>query len=180
METISPDSLSYPIGKFSFNSNADKKEIKQWISEIEKFPIWIKEAVEELYEQQLNTPYRDGGWTIKQVVHHLADSHMNAYIRVKLALTEDRPTIKPYDEKQWAEMDDAKNLPVEYSLSILESLHPRWVYVLKNISENDLERVVFHPARGKEMSVKYIIAQYAWHGKHHCAHITELRKRHNW
>ena len=180
METISPATLSYPIGEFSFNQSAGEKEIKQWISEIEKFPSQIRVAVEELYEQQMNTPYRDGGWTIKQVVHHTADSHMNAYIRIKLALTEDRPTIKPYNEKQWAEMDDAKNLPVEYSLLILDSVHARLVYVLKNLSAHDLERTVFHPESKKEMSIKFLIALYAWHGKHHCAHITELRKRHNW
>ena len=180
METISLDQLRYPVGKFSFNTNADEEGILRWISEIEKLPAQLRNAVEGLNDTQLNTPYRDGGWTIRQVVHHLADSHMNAYIRIKLALTENNPTIKPYEENLWAEMDDAKNLPIEISLAILEPLHARWVYMLKKLSAEDFTKTVFHPESKRKMSVKFLIALYAWHSRHHCAHITELKKRMNW
>ena len=180
METISLDQLRYPIGKFSFNSTADEKEIKQWISEVEKLPSRIRNAVKGLNEEQLNTTYRDGGWTVKQVVHHLADSHINAYVRIKLALTENNPTIKPYEEKLWAEMDDAKNLPVEISLSLLDALHARCVYMLKKLSVDDFNKTIYHPESKREMSVKFLVSLYAWHGRHHCAHITFLRERNKW
>ena len=180
METLTLDQLKYPIGKFSFNANADDKEVKQWISEIEKLPAQLRIAVKGLNDAQLDTPYRDGGWTLRQVVHHLADSHMNAYTRIKLALTEDHPTIKPYSEKLWAEMDDAKKLPVEVSIAILEPLHARWVQMLRKISGDQLSRSVFHPESKREMSVKFLMNLYAWHGKHHTAHVTELRKRSDW
>ena len=174
------DQLRYPIGKFSFNENADEKAVKQWIAAIEQHPSQLRSAVKGLNDTQLNTPYRDGGWTLRQVVHHLADSHLNAYCRVKLALTEDHPTIKPYEEKSWAEMDDAKNLPVEVSLSILEALHKRWAYMLNKIDSKDYEKSVFHPESKREMSVKFLINLYSWHGKHHTAHITSLRERKKW
>lgn len=180
METISLDQLRYPVGKFSFNANADGKEISRWISEIEKLSADLRNAVKGLNDTQLNTPYRDDGWTVRQVIHHLADSHMNAYIRIKLALTENNPTIKPYEEKLWAEMDDAKNLHIEISLAILVPLHARWVHMLKKLSAEDLTKTVFHPESKREMSVKFLIALYAWHGRHHTAHITELKKRMNW
>jgi hypothetical protein len=177
MQESELEKLKYPVGKFSFNANAGEKEIKQYISEIEKLPSQIRTAVKGLNEVQLNTPYRPDGWTVKQVVHHLADSHINAYIRIKLALTENNPTIKPYEEKLWAEMDDARNLPVEVSLSLLDALHARWTYMLKKLSAADLTKTVFHPESKREMSVKFLIAMYAWHGRHHCAHITSLRER---
>ena len=180
METLTLDQLKYPIGKFSFNASADEKEIKQWISEIERLPSLLRNAVKGLNDSQLDTPYRPEGWTVRQVVHHLADSHMNAYTRFKLALTEDHPTIKPYDEKLWAEMDDAKNIPVEASLAILDALHVRFVHMLKKITPADHSKSVFHPESKREMSVKFLMNLYAWHGKHHTAHITELRKRNNW
>lgn len=180
MDTVTPEQLSYPIGKFSFNKDAGQKEIDQWISEIEKLPVYLKTAVKGLSDVQLNTPYRDGGWTVRQVVHHLADSHMNAYIRFKLALTEDKPTIKPYLEKLWAEMEDSAKLPIDVSLAIIVPLHERMTYVLKTIKGDQFDRTVFHPESKREMSVKFLIALYAWHSKHHVAHITELRKRMNW
>ncbi|MFI5164322.1 MAG: YfiT family bacillithiol transferase [Bacteroidia bacterium] len=180
METISLDQLRYPVGKFAFNKDADEKEIKQWISEIEKLPSQLRNAVKGLNEAQLNTPYRDGGWTVKQVVHHVADSHLNAYIRIKLALTENNPTIKPYEEKLWAEMDDAKNLAIDSSLSLLDALHIRFVHMLKKLSAADLSKTVFHPESKREMSVKFLVALYAWHGRHHSAHITSLRERMKW
>jgi uncharacterized damage-inducible protein DinB len=180
METISLEQLSYPIGKFNFNANADEKEIKHWISEIEKLPAQLRNAVKGLNDSQLNIPYRDGGWNLRQVVHHVADSHMHAYIRTKLALTENKPTIKPYAEKLWAEMDDSKNLPVEISLSLLDSLHIRWAHTLKKLSADELNKTVFHPESKREMSVKFFLALYSWHGKHHTAHITSLRERMKW
>lgn len=180
METLTLDQLKYPIGKFSFNASADEKEIKQWISEIERLPSLLRNAVKGLNDSQLDTPYRPEGWTVRQVVHHLADSHMNAYTRFKLALTEDHPTIKPYDEKLWAEMDDAKNIPVEVSLAILDALHVRFVHMLKKITPADHSKSVFHPESKREMSVKFLMNLYAWHGKHHTAHIMELRQRNKW
>lgn len=180
METLTLDQLRYPVGKFAFKADADDKEIRSWISEIEQMPVHLKNAVKGLSEAQINTPYRDGGWTVRQVVHHLADSHMNAYMRFKLALTEDKPTIKPYLEKAWAEMDDSLNLPIDISISILEPLHTRWVYMLKNIKASEFDRSVFHPESKREMSVKFLMALYAWHSRHHVAHIAELRKRNKW
>lgn len=180
METLALDQLRYPIGKFSFNATADAKEISTCIAAIEQLPTQLKMAVKGLNDAQLNTPYRDGGWTVRQVVHHLADSHMNAYIRFKLALTEDNPTIKPYLEKLWAEMEDSTKLPIDVSIAILEPLHERMVHVLKAIKGPQLERTVYHPESKREMSVRFLIALYAWHGKHHVSHITSLRERNNW
>lgn len=180
MEIISLDQLKYPIGKFAFNKDAGEKEINQSISEIEQFPAALKNAVKGLSDSQLDTPYREGGWTVRQVVHHMADSHMNAFIRIKLALTEDHPTIKPYEENLWAEMSDSKTFPIDSSISLVESLHVRWVDMLKHIKPAELDLTVFHPASKRDMSVKFLIGLYAWHGKHHVAHITELRKRMKW
>lgn len=174
------EKLSYPIGKFSFSANSDEKKINHWISDIGNLPLQLRNAVKGLSETQLDTTYRDGGWTVKQVVHHVADSHINAYVRTKLALTEKHPIIKPYEEAKWAELDDAKNLSVEISLSLLDSLHARWVHLLKNISASDYEKTVFHPESKREMSVNFLIQLYAWHCKHHTAHITSLRERKGW
>lgn len=180
METLTLDQLKYPVGKFIFKADANENEIKQWISEIDQLPSNLKNAVKGLNDKQLDTPYREGGWTVRQVVHHLADSHMNSFIRFKLALTEDNPTIKPYLEKLWAEMEDSTKLPIEISLAILEPLHKRLDYVLKRIKPDHMDRTVFHPESKREMSVKFLLALYAWHGRHHVAHITELKKRSNW
>jgi uncharacterized damage-inducible protein DinB len=180
MDTPELEKLRYPIGKFEFNSVAGNSEIKKWISDIEKLPPLLKKSLKGLDEKKLNTPYRQGGWTVKQVTHHLADSHINAYARIKLALTENQPTIKPYDETLWAELDDAKNLSIKVSLSLLDALHTRWVHTLKKLSDSDYERSVFHPGSKREMSIKFLIHLYSWHGKHHCAHITSLRKRNKW
>ena len=179
MEEVLLEKLRYPLGKFSFNATADEKEIAKQISEIEKLPSEINNAVKGLNDSQLDTIYRDGGWTVRQVVHHLADSHMNALMRVKLGLTENNPTIKPYDENEWAKLEDMK-LSVEISLSLLESLHIRWIYLLKKISYAEMSRTVYHPESKREMSIKFLIGLYSWHGRHHTAHITELRKRMNW
>ncbi len=171
--------LRYPIGKYIVQPFSEKL-FGEWLIDIKNLPQHLENAVLNLDEGQLDTVYRDSGWTIKQVVHHLADSHMNAYIRFKLALTEDNPGIKPYDEAAWAEMSDTKNLPINLSLTILHSLHIRWYEIIKNITEKDLNRTVFHPEYKKEMTVWYLLGMYAWHSRHHVAHITSLRERRSW
>ena len=144
-----------------------------WIQEIEELPRLLREAVQDLNNEQLDTPYRVGGWTVRQVVHHLSDSHMNAYIRFRLALTEDHPIIKPYEEARWAELPDY-TLPIEISLSLLEALHQRWTTLLHSLSPSDRNKTFIHPDSG-EVSLGENIGIYAWHGRHHLAHITSLR-----
>jgi uncharacterized damage-inducible protein DinB len=175
----------YPIGKvedqpFGNKGDYDEKEKTTHLLDIEQCPILLEQAISNLDEHQLNIPYRDGGWTTKQVIHHVADSHINAYVRFKLALTEDNPTIKPYDEAAWAELSDTKNLPVNISLTLLHALHTRWVVLMKNMSEADWERAIFHPEHKRKMSLWNMLGTYAWHGKHHTAHITSLRERLGW
>ncbi len=177
--------LRYPIGKaeeqpFSNIKEFDENVLQSYLQDIQICPSLLEQSILNLDEEQLNTPYRDGGWTLKQVVHHVADSHMNAYIRFKLALTEDNPTIKPYDEAAWAEMKDTENLPVNISLTLLHALHKRWYEVLVNIVESDWSKTVFHPEQKRTMTVWQLLAMYAWHGKHHVAHITALRERKGW
>ena len=140
----------------------------------------MRSAVAGLNEGQLETPYRAGGWTVRQVVHHVADSHLNSYIRFRWTLTEDTPTIKAYDETRWAELPDAKTAPVEVSLKLLESLHVRWVYLLETLDDEAFKRSFVHPETGEEISLERNLALYAWHGRHHCAHITALRERNGW
>jgi uncharacterized damage-inducible protein DinB len=168
----------YPIGKFQFDGEITDRVTEAWIQEVEDLPNLLRLSVEKLNQEQLDTPYRSGGWTIRQVVHHLADSHMNAYIRIKLALTEENPTIKTYDEGKWAELPDSK-LPIEVSLSMLDALHQRWVTLLRSLSHGDMKKTFFHPDLG-ELSVGINIGIYAWHGKHHLAHITSLCSRQGW
>jgi uncharacterized damage-inducible protein DinB len=177
--------LRYPIGKvedqvFSNKGGYDEKAKKAYLLDIEQCPLLLEQAISNLDEHQLNTPYRDGGWTVKQVVHHVADSHMNAYIRFKLALTEDIPTIKPYDEKAWAELSDSQNLPVNISLTLLHALHTRWVEIMKNMKEEEWLRTLYHPEHKRKMSLWDLLGTYAWHSKHHTAHITSLRERMRW
>jgi uncharacterized damage-inducible protein DinB len=171
--------LRYPIGKFTWPGSITEDDRRRYIEEIAETPAKLCAAVAGLSEQQLDTPYRDGGWTVRQVVHHLADSHLNAFVRFKLALTEDEPTVKPYDEKRWAELVDAKSAPVETSLTLLESLHRRWVMLLKSMRSEDFKRKLRHPELGEVTLEKYL-AMYAWHGRHHVAHITGLRERMPW
>ena len=173
------EDLRYPIGKYIVQPFSEKL-LGEWLTDIKNLPQHLENAVLNLDETQLNTLYRDGGWTVKQVVHHVADSHMNAYIRFKLGLTEDKPTIKPYDENAWAQMADTKNIPVNISLTLLHALHIRWYEVLKNISEADFNRTVFHPEYKKEMTLWFLLGMYAWHGRHHTAHVTTLRERMKW
>jgi len=171
--------LRYPIGRFKFNGPLNEAERQKLIDEIEETPEKLKAAVSGLTPEQLNTPYRPEGWTIKQVVHHIPDSHLNSYIRFKLALTEDEPTIKPYSQKKWAELYDSENTPVEVSLTLLEMLHKRWVILLRSLKENDFKRNFNHPEQGL-VSLERTLSLYAWHGKHHTAHITSLRERMGW
>ena len=177
--------LRYPIGKVGDQPYSDKKEYDAKVKEahlldIQMCPSLLENAILNLDEQQLNVPYREDGWTSKQVIHHVADSHMNAYIRFKLALTEDEPTIKPYDEAAWANLSDTKNLPVNISLTLLHTLHTRWVELMKNMAEEDWQKTVFHPEHKRKISLWDLLATYAWHGKHHTAHITALRERMGW
>jgi DinB superfamily len=177
--------LRYPIGKAAEQAFSGKEpysdELKKAaIKEIESLPQLLESAVLNLDEVQLDTPYRPDGWTIKQVVHHVADSHMNAYIRFKLGLTEDNPTIKPYDEKAWANLSDTKNVSINVSLTLLHTLHIRLVELLNNIKEEEWQRTVFHPETKRTITLWALLAMYSWHGKHHTAHITGLRKRMNW
>ena len=164
--------MKYPIGTFQFDGEITSSVTRVWINEIEDLPRLLRDTVKNLDNEQLDTPYRSGGWTVRQVIHHLADSHMNAYVRFKLALTEENPVIKPYDETKWAELSDY-SLPIETSLLLLEALHQRWTHLLHSLTPADLEKTFIHPDSGK-VSVGENIGIYAWHGKHHLAHITSL------
>jgi uncharacterized damage-inducible protein DinB len=169
----------YPIGEFEAPDQITDELLQSWISDIAALPGQLRAAVEGLNEEQLNTPYRDGGWTVRQVVHHVADSHINSYVRFKLALTEDGPIIKPYDEGQWAELSDARQLPVEVSLSLLDSLHERWTTLLHSFGHEQFIRSFIHPESGV-VSLETATGLYSWHGRHHTAHITSLAKRMGW
>lgn len=173
------EDLRYPIGKYIVQPFSDKLW-QEWVMDIKNLPQHLENTVLNLDEAQLDTPYREGGWTVKQLVHHVADSHMNAYIRFKLGLTEDNPAIKPYDEAAWAEMTDTKNLPVNISLIILHAVHARWNEVLKNMSREELDRTVFHPEHKKQFSLWELLGMYAWHSRHHVAHVTSLKERMKW
>lgn len=173
------EQLKYPIGKY-VPQPFSEAQLREWINDIKFLPENMEHAILNLDEAQLNTPYRPEGWTVKQLIHHVADSHMNAYIRFKLGLTEDNPTIKPYREELWAEMADTKNLPVNVSFTILHAVHKRWVEVLNYITTEQWNRTVVHPEHNKTMSLWYLLGMYAWHSRHHTAHITSLRERNNW
>ncbi|MEX2152631.1 MAG: bacillithiol transferase BstA [Gemmatimonadaceae bacterium] len=179
MTSTNPD-LRYPVGRFTRPKTLTPKERKAAIRAIAGAPSALRAAVTGLTDAQLDTPYRPDGWTVRQVVHHVPDSHMNAYTRFKLALTEDVPTIKPYDEAKWAELDDSKSKLVEHSLTLLEALHARWVFLLERLKPADFERKLNHPEWDAPMTLDMLLALYAWHGRHHVAHITELRKRSGW
>jgi uncharacterized damage-inducible protein DinB len=179
MATTVARDLRYPIGKFKWTRPNTEEDRQRLVGEIAATPARLREALRGLSEQQLDAPYREGGWTLRQVVHHLADSHMNAYVRFRLALTEETPVIKPYAEARWAELSDARSAPVEPSLGLLESLHERWVRLLGSLTSQDWARKFRHPELG-EVSLDKNLAIYAWHGKHHAAHITSLRERKGW
>jgi uncharacterized damage-inducible protein DinB len=168
------DDPRYPIGPFRPPASATPEERTAWIGEIAILPTHLRAAVEEMDDERLDTPYRAGGWTVRQVVHHLPDSHVNAYVRFKLALTEDAPTIRPYAEAAWARLADSAG-PVDASLDLLDALHRRWTSLLEAMSEADFARTLVHPEQGRTLTLTTMLALYAWHGRHHLAHVTGAR-----
>ena len=172
--------LRYPIGKFAYEGAMTDARRAECVARIAAAPAGFRAAVAGLDDDQLDTPYRPEGWTVRQVVHHVPDSHINAYTRIRLALTEDTPTIKPYEEARWAELPDARSLPVEISLGLIESLHARWVPLLRQLGAAQGARRFRHPEHGRLMTIDEVVAMYAWHGEHHLAHITRLRERMGW
>lgn len=177
METL--DNLRYPLGKMPTPDTFSFEQIQAWVADIEKLPKSINDAVQSLSAEQLDTPYREGGWTLRQVVHHVADSHLNAYIRLKWAMTEDAPTIKPYDQDGWAQLPDSQ-LPVDVSLAIIANIHRRMLEILRGLSVDDFQRTFIHPGHGKVFRLGTLAAMYSWHGRHHVAHIEGLKARMGW
>jgi hypothetical protein len=171
--------LRYPVGRYLPPEPITAAHRPEWIEQIARAPAALREAVRGLSDAQLDTPYRPGGWTVRQVVHHVPDSHLNAYTRFKLALTEDEPTIKPYDEARWATLEDGRHGPPDVSLALLEALHTRWVRLLRSLDAEDFARPFNHPEHGK-LTLDWTLGMYAWHGRHHVAHITSLRAREGW
>ncbi|MCC7143427.1 MAG: bacillithiol transferase BstA [Candidatus Eisenbacteria bacterium] len=170
----------YPIGEFVLPASVDPAQRMRWADEIASLPSQLRAAVEGLSDPQLDTPYRDQGWTLRQVVHHVADSHINSYTRFRLTLTEECPTIRPYYEERWAELEDARRAPVAMSLELLEALHARWVRLLRGLPETVWDRTLRHPDHPGVLPFDWLLGLYAWHGRHHTAHITELRRRMDW
>lgn len=170
----------YPIGPFQRRDALSEDERRAMLDDIAAAPARMRAAVAGLTEEQLDTPYRDGGWTLRQVVHHVPDSHLNAYCRLKLALTEDVPTIRPYDESTWAKLDDSRLTPIEVSLTLLESLHARWMTLFRSMKPQDFKRTFRHPEHEGTPTLDWLVAMYAWHGKHHTGHITSTRERMGW
>lgn len=173
------EDLRYPIGRFEPKEHLSEEERSDAMHVLEEAPARLAEAVEGLSDEQLDTPYREGGWTVRQVVHHLPDSHLNAYVRMKWTLTEDEPAIKTYDEKRWAELPDARSAPVEVSLALYEAVHVRWLELLQALDPDDFSRTCVHPESG-ELTLDALLWLYRWHARHHEAHITGLRKREGW
>ncbi len=169
--------LSFPIGPYKVPQSITAAHLQEWINTIHQFPNKLEKAVIGLTEEQLNTPYRPGGWTVKQLVHHIADSHMNAYIRFKLGMSEDNPTIKPYDQEAWSMMADS-HLPISLSLGIIKGLHERWATLLQ--ANKNWKRTIFHPEAKKEIPLDALAGDYAWHSEHHLAHILNLIEREGW
>jgi DinB superfamily len=171
--------LRYPVGPFLFSPSTTDATRAECIQQIAQVPAAMRRALDGLSDRQLDTPYRPGGWTVRQVVHHVPDSHLNAYCRFKLALTEQNPTIKPYDEAAWAKVGDTARTPPDVSLTMLDALHKRWVILLESMTAADFARPLQHPEKGA-ITLDWMLQLYAWHGRHHAAHITELRKREGW
>lgn len=180
MQQPTLEALKYPIGKVQIPEPISESHLNEWIAILEEFPEKLSKLVRDLDEEQLETPYRPEGWTIRQVVHHLADSHHNSYTRFKWALTEEKPVIKAYFEERWAELHDTKSGPILLSLNALQSTHVKLVYLLKQLSDDDLEKCFIHPETNKEVTLKENIAIYAWHSRHHYAHIQNLIERKGW
>ena len=179
MNDMTLDASKYPIGRANIPKNITESNMADWIRILESFPNKLTDLTQNLSEEQLDTPYRKGGWTILQVVHHLVDSHTNSYIRFKWALTEKQPVIKAYYEDRWAELQDYK-APVSLSLDALKSLHAKWVYLLRNLSPEELQRTFIHPETNQKISLQKNIGIYAWHSEHHYAHIEKLLLRKGW
>jgi uncharacterized damage-inducible protein DinB len=173
------DDLRYPVGHFDRHAVLGPADFPGLIEQIAAAPAQLRAAVEGLDDGRLDTPYREGGWTVRQVVHHVPDSHMNAYVRFKLALTESNPAIKTYDESAWAELADTRTAPIAISLQLLDALHDRWVRVLRDLSADDFRRTLHHPEMG-DVDLRLMLGLYAWHGRHHVAHVTTLRRRMGW
>jgi DinB superfamily len=171
--------VSFPIGKY-MEQPFSETQLKEWLLDIEVLPKALEYAITNLDAAQLEVPYRPDGWNSRQVVHHVADSHMNAFIRFKLGLTEDNPTIKPYNQDAWVLLSDVQNIPINVSLTLLHAVHARMHEVLKNIKGDEWNRTVVHPEHGRQMTLWYLLGSYAWHGKHHTAHINKLREREGW
>ena len=172
--------LQYPIGKFKRPADCTDADRTAFIDAIAALPKEIAAAVSGLTDAQLDTPYRPGGWTVRQVVHHVADSHINAYCRLRFALAENEPTIKPYNEAAWAELPDSRKVPIDVSLDLLDALHLRWVALLRSMDPADFSRTLRHPEQGRVLTLRQMLGLYAWHGRHHVAHITSLTKREGW
>jgi hypothetical protein len=173
------DDLRYPLGPFEWKGEASASQLEEWIAAIGSAPGELRAALNGLLPEQLDTRYRPGGWTMRQLAHHLPDSHINSYVRFRLALTETEPMIKPYDQERWAELGDARTAPVEISLDLLECLHRRWVLLLRSLAPTDWKRAFRHPEIGL-VTLEQNAALYAWHGRHHIAQITSLRRRMGW
>lgn len=170
----------YPVGHYQYPETITPAIIESWIDQIASFPDKLRSETQTLTRDQLDTPYRPEGWTVRQLIHHCADSHINSFIRFKWTLTEDRPVIKAYLQDMWAELPDVSEAPIEPSLDLLRGLHGRWVILLKSLSDTDLEREFIHPKTQRSISVKWNIGLYAWHGRHHLAQITGLKQRNGW
>lgn len=173
------DDLKYPVGTFQVRPFSQKQK-EEWLLDIKFLPSELELAVQDLDEHQLHTPYRESGWTVHQLVHHIADSHINAYMRIRLGLTENNPSIKPYDQDEWAKLNDTKTLPINISLTLLHALHQRLYATIKDLDDDTWERTVFHPEHKKKISIWELLGMYAWHGRHHVAHIKNLREKNNW
>ncbi len=171
--------LRYPIGKYEPKPYSERQK-NNWLNDIKFLPQSLENSLLNLNEAQQHTPYREGGWTVKQVVHHVADSHINAYCRFKLGLTEVTPTIRPYEEQLWAELSDTHHLPTNVSITLLYALHTRWYELLKHIKEEEWQRSIVHPSADTPWTLWHLLGMYAWHGRHHVAHVTSLRERHGW
>jgi len=172
--------VRYPIGTFQIQPYSDELRIK-WVREIKFLPNDLEIAIQNLDQHQYETPYREGGWTVKQLVHHLADSHMHAYIRFKLAVTENNPTIKPYEENEWVKLGDVESVPVNVSVTLLHALHRRWHAFVETLTKDQyINNTVYHPEQKREMSLWMLLGLYSWHGRHHVAHITALKERMGW
>ena len=178
--TMADEGLRYPVGRYTMVAEPSPGERARWIAEVAEAPARLRAALDGLDGARLDTPYRPGGWTVRQVAHHLADSHMNAYVRFKLALTEDAPTIKPYDEGRWATLADTQAVPVETSVVLLEALHERWTALLEAMTAADWSRTYVHPEHAKPFTLGGALGMYAWHGRHHVAHVAALREREGW